>query len=67
MKKKSLLLLVSALCIVFSVFSAEVNVEKARIVAKNFYFEKANLYHGGIAFNDVVLDETFTKTTGGQK
>jgi hypothetical protein len=64
MKNKSLLLLLCALCIVFSVFSAEVNVEKARLVAKNFYFEKANLYHSGIAFNDVVLDETFTKTTG---
>jgi len=66
MKKKSLLLLLGALCIVFTVFSAEVNVGKARLVAKNFYFEKANLYNGGIAFNDVVLDETFTKTTGGR-
>ncbi len=66
MKKKILLLLAGALCIVFSVISAEVDVEKARIVAKNFYFEKANLYHGGIAFNDVVLEKAFTKTTGSQ-
>jgi hypothetical protein len=64
MKKKSILLLLGALCIVFSVFSAEVNVEKARIVAKKFYFEKANLYFGTLAFKDLVLVETFTKTTG---
>ena len=43
MNKKNLLLLIAALCIGFNTFASEVNLEKARVIAKNFYFEKANL------------------------
>ncbi len=66
MNKKSLFPLLYALCIVFSLFSAEVNVEKARLVAKNFYFEKANFYFKKIAPDDISFNQDFIKTTNGK-
>jgi hypothetical protein len=61
MKLRSLLFTVFALCFVFNVLASGIGVEKARLVARNIYYEKANLYHGSTDFKDIIIKDTFVK------
>jgi hypothetical protein len=65
MKKKSLLLSVFVLCIISGGFSSGVDVKKASLVARNFYYGKANLDKSGLDYNALVWDQTYTKSARG--
>ncbi|MCD4746103.1 MAG: C10 family peptidase, partial [Bacteroidales bacterium] len=40
-----------------NIFPNKISVEKAKLVAKNFYFEKAN---AGLKYNDIIFTENYT-------
>jgi len=61
MKFNILLVSILAFCALFNVKATEVTSEKAALVAKNIYFEKAGLYHHPVNFDDVVIKESFVK------
>jgi hypothetical protein len=61
MKFKILLVSALAFCALFNVTATEVTSGKAALVAKNIYFEKANLYHNPVSIDDVVITESFVK------
>jgi hypothetical protein len=62
MMVKKLQILVLSFCLISSVFSASVNVDKARIIANNFYTEKALTFNNGIGLNSLSLSEVIIKS-----
>jgi hypothetical protein len=66
MKIKNLLIVLFTFCLVINLFASEVGVEKASLVARNIYYEKANLYHVTTDFRDVIIKETFVKSSFNQ-
>lgn len=61
MKSKIILVSVLVLCAVINLTAAEVKTEKAALVAKNIYFEKANQYHNLVNFDDIRIEDSFVK------
>jgi len=61
MKIKNLLLSILLFCFVSVSFAGEVDLNKAKTLAKNFYFEKTNQYNLKIDFNDLSIETELTK------
>lgn len=60
---RKLQILILLLCLFQATFATEINPDQAKIVAQNFYAEKAVNYHPGI--NDILITNTFTKSGDG--
>lgn len=61
--KKFIVFTLAMYCMVFHVFSSPVDITRARLVAKNMYFERANI-HGKVSYQDVVLSNEFIMSNG---
>jgi hypothetical protein len=64
--KNRILLLLSTISLVSFAFAGRVGFEDARKVALNAYFEKVNLYHHAIAFNELTLKDYYTVKSEGE-
>ncbi|MBM3436298.1 MAG: hypothetical protein FJY07_08810, partial [Bacteroidetes bacterium] len=57
---KKLQILILSLCIYQAAFTADVNPENAKIIAQNFYAEKAVLFNTGV--KDISINDIFIKS-----
>jgi len=63
---KLLLSLPLLFVIINSTAAKEVPINEAKRAAKNFYFETTHTYSTPVAYNDIIPDESFQKTTDGE-
>ncbi len=64
MKIKVLLIAILFIAFHSVIFSAEVGLKTARLIASKAYFEKAMNFSKGLNFNDVSIQDIFTKRAG---
>lgn len=58
-------LIILLLGITISVFADEVNINDAKRVAVNHYFEKNNSYVANLDYSDILIDQSFIKESSG--
>ncbi len=64
--KKFTLLLVNFLVLSFYPFAHEIDVQQAKKVALNFYFEKYNQFEGPVMYDQLAIQSVYTETDGAQ-